>query len=138
MNHAEDTLSRRTLCVLIRWRGCLHLLCVRKLCEQASFKILSALILLPTVDEHFVLKVNKHNSENLDMLKKADTQSCKLVPPLCWGLFRKQLRLTTATDKVVSTSLKWFRHLANIKSSVVKITAAKDGPSTYPLQILAA
>lgn len=75
----EDTLSGRTLGVLAGWCGRLHLLCVGKLREKTCFEILSALILLPTVDEHFVLKDNKDNSEILDMHINADTQSCKQV-----------------------------------------------------------
>lgn len=59
----EDTLSGRGLGVLAWWCGRLHLLRVGKLREEARFEILSALILLPTVDEHFVLKDNKDNSE---------------------------------------------------------------------------
>lgn len=65
----EDTLSRRTLCVLAGWRGCLHLLCVWKLCEETRLEILPALVLLPTVDEHFVLKDDKDNCDNVDMQK---------------------------------------------------------------------
>lgn len=61
----EDTLSSGTLCVLAGWCGRLHLLCIGKLREETCFEILPALILLPTVDEHFVLKDNKENSENL-------------------------------------------------------------------------
>lgn len=62
---AEDTLSRGTLCVLTGRCGRLHLLCVGELCEKTCFEVLSALVLLPTVDEHFVLKDNKGNNETL-------------------------------------------------------------------------
>jgi len=59
----EDTLSRRTLCVLAGRRGRLHLLCVGKLCEETRLDVLSALVVLPSVDEHFVLKDNTKNRE---------------------------------------------------------------------------
>lgn len=67
MTCAEDTLSRRTLCVLAGRRGRLHLLCVGKLSEKTCFEILSALVLLPSVDEHFVLRDNKEKCETSDM-----------------------------------------------------------------------
>ena len=76
---AEDTLSRGTLCVLAGCCSRLHLLCVGKLCEETCFEVLPALVLLPTVDEHFVLEDNKENSETLDMGMKACVKSCKLV-----------------------------------------------------------
>lgn len=53
---AEDTLSRGALCVLAGRRGRLHLLGVGKLREQARFEVLPALVLLPAVDEHLVLR----------------------------------------------------------------------------------
>lgn len=59
----EDTLSGRRLNVLAGRRGRLHLLCVGELCEKASFEILSALVLLPSVAEHFVLKDRKENTK---------------------------------------------------------------------------
>lgn len=59
----EDTLSRGRLCVLAGRRSRLHLLCVGKLREKTRFEILPALILLPTVDEHFILQDDKENSD---------------------------------------------------------------------------
>lgn len=61
----EDTLSRCALGVLAGRRGRLHLLCVGELCEKTRFEILPALVLLPTVDEHFVLRDNKGDSGRL-------------------------------------------------------------------------
>lgn len=52
---AQDTLSRGRLGVLAGRRGRLHLLRVGKLREEPRFKVLPALVLLPAVDEHFVL-----------------------------------------------------------------------------------
>lgn len=61
----KDTLSRGTLGVLAGWRGRPHLLCVGELCEKTCFEILPALVVLPTVDEHFVLQDNKDESGRL-------------------------------------------------------------------------
>lgn len=61
----EDTLSRWALGVLAGRRGRLHLLCVGELREEARFKILPALVLLPAVDEHFVLRDNKGDGGRL-------------------------------------------------------------------------
>lgn len=81
----KDTLSRGTLCVLTGRRGRLHLLCIGELCEKTCFEILPALILFPTVDEHFVLQDNKEDSENFTMYMRADThmQADADQPTLC-------------------------------------------------------
>lgn len=52
----EDTLSSGRLCVLARRRGRLHLLRVGELCEKTGHEVLPALVLLPPIDEHLVLR----------------------------------------------------------------------------------
>ncbi len=79
MPRAEDTLSWWRLCVLAGWRRCLHLLCVWKLCEKTSYEVLPALVLLPTVDEHFVLWDKKSKQWDLWKFMRAETQSRRQV-----------------------------------------------------------
>lgn len=54
----KDTLAWGVLHVIPGGRGCVHLLCVGELAHQLHLEIFSSLILLPSVDEHFVLQRN--------------------------------------------------------------------------------
>lgn len=52
----KDTLAWGVLHIISRRRGCVHLLRVGELAHQLHLEIFSSLILLPSVDEHFVLQ----------------------------------------------------------------------------------
>lgn len=60
---AKDTLSRGRLCVFAGWCRCLHLLCIGKLCQETCLEVFSPLILLPAVNEHFVLKDTEEDTK---------------------------------------------------------------------------
>lgn len=53
---SKDTLARGVLHVVPGGRGCVHLLRVGKLAHELHLEIFPSLILLPSVDEHFVLR----------------------------------------------------------------------------------
>ena len=55
----EDTLSRGDLDIITGSCGGLHLLGVGELGEQPDLKVLPALVLLPSVDEHLVLGAHR-------------------------------------------------------------------------------
>lgn len=52
---SKDTLAWGVLHVIPGGRGGVHLLCVGELTHELHLKVFSPLVLLPTVDEHFVL-----------------------------------------------------------------------------------
>lgn len=52
----KDTLAWGILHIIPRSRGCVHFLCIGELAHQLHLEIFSSLILLPSVDEHFVLQ----------------------------------------------------------------------------------
>lgn len=68
-------MSRGVLGVLAGRGRRLHHLRVRKLGEETSFQILPALVILPPVDEHFVLRDEKEEEEG-EILDTAATQTC--------------------------------------------------------------
>lgn len=53
---SEDTLAWGVLHVITRGRGGVHLLRIGELAHQLHLEIFSPLVLLPSVDEHFVLQ----------------------------------------------------------------------------------
>lgn len=53
---SKDTLAWGILHVIPRGRGGVHLLCIGELAHQLHLEVFSSLVLLPSVDEHFVLQ----------------------------------------------------------------------------------
>ena len=53
---SKDTLAWGILHIVSWGRGCVHLFCVGELAQKLHLEVLSSLILLASVDEHFVLQ----------------------------------------------------------------------------------
>lgn len=70
----KDTLARGGFDVITRGGRCLHLLGVGELCQQPRLKVLTALVLLAPVNEHFVLQT------------EAPPEIKPVLPVQNWGL----------------------------------------------------
>lgn len=53
---SKDTLAWGALHIVSWGAGCVHLFCVGELAQKPHLEVLSSLVLLPSVDEHFVLQ----------------------------------------------------------------------------------
>lgn len=65
---SKDTLAWSILHIVSGGRRCVHLLCVGELAHQLQLEIFSPLILLPSVDEHFVLQRNDSSQRTQSLL----------------------------------------------------------------------